>query len=335
MDPSGSPRRLGKPYESLHPPRGFSLLEILLSLSLAVVLMTAMGLAIDQSWRLSSQGQTEMQRQQIARAVLRIMERDLRSVMFVPPSEFAETGDAAATTSTSGTSSTASTTGSKSTGSSASGTSSANAKSTGTGSTSSSSASGSAGTSAGTTTLASGGTATEIVLASRGIRGDQLTIEIDGARPQKEIAYALPVNAAIPSSRTSDLRTIMYLLAGPGQAADPQGRGGLARKEGDRYAIASAETTGRDATGNFSTAVIAPEIIALEFRYFDGVTWLTSWDSVSMGALPRAVEVQIGFAPPESKKQAWLNHAVNKSTQTARLVMFLPASDPVPEETQP
>jgi hypothetical protein len=172
------------------------------------------------------------------------------------------------------------------------------------------------------------------VLASRGIRGDQMTMEIDAARPQRELAFALPVNAAIPSSRTSDFRTVMYSMAGPGQAADPLGRGGLARKEGDRYAVASAETAGRDATGSFSASVLAPEIIGLQFRYFDGMMWQPAWDSASAGRLPRAVEVLIRFAPPEPKWSVWLNAAVNRSTETVRMVMTVPAADPVPEETQ-
>jgi prepilin-type N-terminal cleavage/methylation domain-containing protein len=278
---------------------GFSLLEVILSLSLSAVLLAAVGAAIDRAWRLSSQGQVEIQRQQVARAVLRIVERDLRSVMFVPPSEFADEEQ----------------------GSSTSGTSSA--------STTSPSAA-----SDGATTIISANQEA-LVLASRGIRGDSFTLEIDGARPQRELAYALPVNAAIPSARTSDLRTVMYQIVPPGQAFEPQGRGGLARKEGDRYAIVTAEEQGRSAAGSFSATVLAPEITALQFRYFDGMVWHAAWDSVAMGRLPRAVEVQIGFAPAEAKRSAWLNAAVDRSTEKVRLVIYVPAADPVPEEDAP
>lgn len=299
--------------------RGFSLLEIVLSLSISVILLGAIGTAIDQSWRMSSQGQVEMQRQQVARAVLRIMERDLRSVMFVPPSEFADTDDSSSspTTGSTGAASSGASSGTKTSGS-------------GTSTGGSSSTSGATTTSSTSTTI--GGAQEALVLASRGIRGGPYSLEIDGARPQRELAFALPVNAAIPSSRTSDLRTVMYLLAAPNQTADPSGRGGLARKEGDRYAIESAESQGKNAAGNFSTTVLAPEIVAIEFRYFSGVTWLNSWDSVSMGRLPRAVEVQFRFAPAEMKRTALLNVGVNRSTQTVRLVMHIPAADPVPEE---
>ena len=300
---------------------GFSLLEVILSLSLSVVLLAAVSAAINQSWRMSSQGQTEMQRQQVARAVLRILERDLRSVMFVPPSEFADEDDTSSTSTTSGSSTTSSSSGSQSSAGTSAGTAAGTA----------------AGTSAGTDvsgTSASGSSQDTLVLVSRGIRGTQTTLEIDGARPQRELAFALPVNATIPSNRTSDLRTIMYLLAAPGQAFDPQGRGGLAREEGDRYAIASAEEQGRSATGNFSAVVLAPEIIGLEFEYFDGMMWQPAWDSVAYGRLPRAVQVRIRFAPPQVKP-TWLTAAVNQSTEIVRLVVYIPAADPVPEEETP
>jgi type II secretory pathway component PulJ len=289
------------------PPLGFSLLEVILSLSLSVVLVAAIGAAVDRSWRLTSQGQVEIERQQIARAVLRIMERDLRSVMFVPPSEFAEKEDSSTTGSTTATGAT----------------------------TGGASSAGNSTNSAGAASAAStviGGDQESLILASRGIRGTQSSLEIDGARPQRELAFALPVNAAIPSSRTSDLRTVMYLLAGPGQA--PQGSGGLVRKEGDRYAIASAEEQGRISAGNFSATLLAPEIIGLQFRYFDGVTWHPSWDSVAFGRMPRAVEVLIRFAPPAVKQTARLNAGVNRSTETVRLVIYIPAADPAPEENE-
>lgn len=284
--------------------RGFSLLEVVLSLTLSVILLGAIGAAIDQSWRLSSQGQVELQRQQVARALLRIMERDVRSVMFVPPSDFAEEEEEASSSST--------------------GTADAGTLSTTTaGSSSTTSATSGGSTAAGTTA-----TQPVVLLTSRGIRGDQFSIEIDGARPQRELAFATPVNEAIPSSHTSDLRTVTYRFV----AANSSGSGGFSRQEGDRYAIASAETQGKEATANFSPAALAPEIAAMEFRYFDGVTWLTSWDSVALGRLPRAVEVHLRFAPAEAKRNALLNAGVNRSTQTVRLVMHVPAADPAPEE---
>lgn len=47
-----------------------------------------------------------------------------------------------------------------------------------------------------------------------------------------------------------------------------------------------------------------PEIIRLEFRYFDGTTWNTTWSSLQQKALPVAVEVVLDFrfqeAPPGS-----------------------------------
>ncbi len=72
--------------------------------------------------------------------------------------------------------------------------------------------------------------------------------------------------------------------------------------------------------------------MALEFRYFDGSMWLANWDSVASGRLPRAIEVQLRFVPAENKQLSWLNAGVNRSTESVRLVMHVPAADPIPED---
>ena len=306
---------------------GFSLLEVVLAVALGVLLIAAISASIDQSWRLSTQGQTDLQRQQVSRAVLHIMERDLRSVMFVPPSEFAEDDQGATSGPNTGTAA-GKTANSAGTGSAANGTTSAGTAAGSTGAAGSTSASGTATT----ITTIGNGTNAAVVITSRGLRGDQYSLEIDGSRAQRELAFAAPVNAALPSMRTSDLRTVTYSLAGGGASAFPGG-GGLVRKEGDRYAVESAEMTGQNTATTQSSSVLAPEIIAMEFRYFDGIAWQSSWDSPSVGRLPRAIEVQLGFAPPASRQQSWLNDAANPSLRRIRLVIFLPAADPLPEET--
>ena len=41
------------------------------------------------------------------------------------------------------------------------------------------------------------------------------------------------------------------------------------------------------------TAFWVPEVSAITFRYFDGATWTSQWNSIQRKALPVAVEVQL------------------------------------------
>ncbi len=47
-----------------------------------------------------------------------------------------------------------------------------------------------------------------------------------------------------------------------------------------------------------------PEVAALNLRYFDGQEWTTHWDSASRGALPRCVEVQLVLRPANRRSAA-------------------------------
>lgn len=83
---------------------------------------------------------------------------------------------------------------------------------------------------------------------------------------------------------TSDLRRIVYTLM-PGT--------GLVRIESRMFAVDDSDMP--DAFPD----VLAPEALALQFRYFDGSsgTWLTSWDGTASGP-PLAIEITLGLQPP-------------------------------------
>lgn len=82
----------------------------------------------------------------------------------------------------------------------------------------------------------------------------------------------------------SDLRRIVYTLV-PGT--------GLVRLESRVFSTDPTDMP--DAIPD----VLAPEVLALQFRYYDGAsaTWLTSWDG-SMSGPPLAVEINVGLQPP-------------------------------------
>ena len=68
-------------------PSGFTLLEIMISMALTTVLLGSIYGALDLYWRSQDTGREEMQRSQLARAILKQIAQDLRSVVFVPPEE--------------------------------------------------------------------------------------------------------------------------------------------------------------------------------------------------------------------------------------------------------
>jgi hypothetical protein len=74
--------------------------------------------------------------------------------------------------------------------------------------------------------------------------------------------------------------------------------GGLVRRELDRaankWAVESGGMAGLLATGD----LVATEVIAIEFAYFDGTLWQMFWNSDDMQSLPVAIQVKITIGDP-------------------------------------
>ena len=289
--------------------RGFSLLEVMLSLTLSVVLLSAIFSAMNQSWRLTASGREEMARSQLARALLRKISLDVRAVMFVPPPPSEGETDSASST-TSSTTSTSSSTASSSSSTSAS-TSSTTAATTATDST----------------------TETEPSAKSIGIRGTATQIELHISRARRDLNFATNVDGNTVTTRTSDLLAVTYALALAGSGSTVGT--GLIRTEGDRLIVQSVEANGGGAAAISKSQALAPEVAALAFRYFDGTTWYTVWDSAENGYLPRAVEISIAFTPPKNTGGPLANVTVSSSTNQFRTVILVPVADPLPSELAP
>jgi type II secretory pathway component PulJ len=288
---------------------GFSLLEVMLSLTLAIILLGAIFTAMDQSWRLTASGREEMERSQVARALLRKMTLDIRSVMFSPPPLTAI--EAETSSSTSESTSSSSQTNSQSTSS--------------TNSTNSTTATDAAATETTTQETPSA--------KSLGVRGNAQRLELHVSRARRDLEFSKSVDGENMQSRTSDLFAVTYslALAGSGSSASA----GLVRSEGDRLVVQMTEDKGGTAEQASKSQSLAPEVAALQFRYFDGATWYETWDSQEAGYLPRAIEVSIGFAPPKTQGGPLLNVAVSSSANQFRTVVLIPVADPLPQELVP
>lgn len=103
--------------------------------------------------------------------------------------------------------------------------------------------------------------------------------------------------------RISEMKTVYYFLAGPGGGAGQMPPGltagmtgnqqGLMRREADR-AVTAWTTYGGGSSGmGPALEALAPEIESLNFQYFNGSAWTTTWDSRVNYCLPRAVEIRI------------------------------------------
>jgi hypothetical protein len=66
---------------------------------------------------------------------------------------------------------------------------------------------------------------------------------------------------------------------------------GLMRRQLSRAITNYAVDNGNTEQLQKSDRLLAPEVVAIEFRYFDGYEWLFEWDSDSYQAMPLAVEV--------------------------------------------
>ena len=298
-------RTIGSCRMVMNPARAaFTLLEVILALTLAVFLLGAIFTAMDQSWKMSASGREEMERSQLARALLRKISLDIRSIAYVPPPTTDSTDATGSSTSSGGTSSSGSTGGTSTSG----------------------------GTSAASSTGGSSTTATEPTEPSPtsiGIRGNAQRVEMHISRARRDLEFSAQVDGNKLQSRTSDLRAVTYQLSIAGSGAPLVG---LIRTEGDRMAVQQVEEKGGAAASMSAQQALSPEVNYLHFRFFDGRAWYPTWDSEEAARLPRAVEVTIGFAPPQTHVGPALRVAVSGSTNQFRTVVLIPIADPLPEE---
>jgi len=129
---------------------------------------------------------------------------------------------------------------------------------------------------------------------------------IDISRLPRIDQYHPSIRTAQESSNTlADVKTVSYFVSqSNGQnerrAANlirtPQGRqtvtGGLFRRQIDR-SVAKFEGLESTAEPDLYSELVAQEVVEVSFRYFDGASWFTQWDSEEKGGFPLAVEMYV------------------------------------------
>lgn len=269
---------------------GFTLVELLAALGITLLLIAAITSSLDVYLRLTTTGAQAVERQQVTRALLQQMTRDISSIVFTVPEEESEEDPAAEDEAV---------------------------------------------------TIVVEDASSSIASTSVGLIGDSQMLVLNVSRPSPNLGYSSPSAAVSVSERTSDLMSVSYFLAGPGGStlatavgenaasygtiAGPSDGTGLARLEGDRMAIDHADLQMETQLLADAASLIAPEIISVQFRYFDGSVWQDAWDSTAYGALPQAIEVTLGFREPEEETS--LNSAPTV-VESVRHVIHVPVSEP-------
>jgi type II secretory pathway pseudopilin PulG len=137
------------------------------------------------------------------------------------------------------------------------------------------------------------------------------------------------------TSLPTDIKTVAYFvdLSQTGEADS----GGLYRREVDR--VTSLIDATSDATQSDAAArPVAAEVVACSFRYFDGESWKSEWDSDDLGGFPSAVEVTLVIDPARTNPTQLGNYRLEKADgsalRTYRAVTKLPLAEILSEQEQ-
>lgn len=258
--------------------RGFTLLEVVLAIGLAGTVVALLATALDLYLMRVDANRSRVEAAQLARALLTQIADDVRAARYWSPSSRRGGGRGGGGFSGGG-----------------SGPSGGDS-----GSSDGSNSSGSSGTSA---------TDTESAAQVLGIFGTATELRIDrGARWQWE-RTSREIDPTAEASADELPQTVVYFfnkgdtllaerLAALGVLADPAlpGYAGLYRRQSGTSAWTYKNTaTGvsLSATAQEAAELVAPEVLELEFAYFDGTQMVEEWDSAQRGRLPRGVEIRL------------------------------------------
>ena len=143
-----------------------------------------------------------------------------------------------------------------------------------------------------------------------GIYGTQFQLMVDVSRvprPDESIRLQQSLMSTEMVDIPGDIKTVTYYVQSPtqmgvqdsisafGAVTEEDGySAGLVRRQLDRAVTAYAEEMGNTQRLMTTGDLLAPEVVSLEFAYFDGTQWLTQWDS-STQSLPWLVQISLAM----------------------------------------
>jgi prepilin-type N-terminal cleavage/methylation domain-containing protein len=335
------------------PRAGFTLFEVILAIALAAVLLTLIGTAINLYLVQVDAGRARVEEAQLARSILSMIADDIRATTVYKPQDtsaiaqlMAKTkafdpdsideastgiGKASAITSLSGGPAALS-------------------------SVTALSPTGASGASGSSSSSSAGGTDTDTTLPL-GINGSLEELYVDATRlPKQEELFATTTgytNAQSPAADkgatagtssggipATDLKTVHYFIR-PGEAVetgsasvtalDPAAQariGGLVRQEIPRAMRNFAEKNGGSNVLESNEVLLAPEVVRMEVRFFNGSEIAETWDMREQKSMPVAVEVCIWLRSPNATNEPVTTNydtaTLNETTHEYRQVVYVP-----------
>lgn len=174
--------------------------------------------------------------------------------------------------------------------------------------------------------------------------GTERVLMIDISRLPRIDEYNPMVAMRKDPQLPSDVKGVTYFIAKPSGTNtrsnasmyddEYEALGGLYRRQIDRaVASYSGETDAVSAVDNF-TELIAPEIVEIAYRYFDGSDWTSVWDSVEQDGFPTAIEVAVVVDPQRIGQGADYSYPGYDANTMLRFtkVIHLPIAEPAMEE---
>jgi len=168
-----------------------------------------------------------------------------------------------------------------------------------------------------------------------GLYGNQFELQIDVGRLPRvdEMQRMVAASAMGPlQDIPSDVKTVAYYVHDPnsptasGDFRDAAGKpqAGLVRRVLDRAVTLYAATNTNAGSLQSVGEIIAPEIASIQFEYYDGIEWLYEWDSEQSGGLPMAVRITIMMVPKDAATaaDAGTSFSVNPMTLDAGLETY-------------
>lgn len=144
---------------------------------------------------------------------------------------------------------------------------------------------------------ASGEPISEYEVPAGGVLGYQDAVTLVVRRTTNGLDFR-PNLAPDPNAKPkSDLRLVRYWFGSPGVDSTDT-RVGLVRQEID---YVPDVTAGDDPAAGARTEIVAEEVRSIQFQYFDGSTWYSEWDQTRESA-PQAIEVVLAIARPNTSQ---------------------------------
>ncbi len=291
--------------------KAFTLLELLLALALVVVATSLIGTLMSLYARSFATRGEDVRRKQLARSILAMIADDVRAVVVKHEYDakvfrelFGDSSmdlDAALGTDGSG---------------------------TGTGSSTSLSAES---PSADSTSLDSAADLSSGSFSSLppGLYGNQYQLMVDVSRvPRVDEYQAQQVAIGTLADVPGEIKRACYFVQAPnpigvqdsilGISANLDGAtspytSGLIRRQIDRSVAMRADETGSGLQLMGIGDVIAPEVLSIEFAYFNGTQWTYQWDSTTLG-LPQLIQITLAMQSATGQSQSKVSPGISLAT---------------------